>query len=256
MTLNRRHIEVCFSPAVYHRFHNPEAIVVIVDILRATSAICTAFMNGAERIIPIGTIDEAKAFKQKGYLVAAERDGNVLDFADFGNSPFNFSHNNIKGKELVYSTTNGTQAIHLARESYMVVIGSFLNLSALSKWIISENRDVLILCAGWKERFSLEDSIFAGALTQQLIDSNSYVTSCDSSLAACDLWSVARNNLIGYIQKAAQRSRLKKLGQDDVIEYCHSLDLTEIIPVLIGDSLVELKYCEKSNNFTHKKNLE
>jgi 2-phosphosulfolactate phosphatase len=252
MAVPKRRIEVCFSPAVYHRYHNPEAIVVISDILRATSAICTAFMNGAERIIPVETIEEAREFKKKGYLVAAERDGLVLDFADFGNSPFNFVREVVKGKEIVYSTTNGTQAIHMAKDSFRVAIGAFLNLDALAKWLVSENRDVLIFCAGWKERFSLEDTIFAGALAQQLLDSGHYETVCDSTLAACDLWMLAKDDLIGYIQKAAQRNRLRKLGLDDVIEYCHSLNLTEIIPVLEDENLVELKYCEKSNNFFRK----
>jgi 2-phosphosulfolactate phosphatase len=248
--MNKRHIEVCFSPAVYHRFHNSESIVIVTDILRATSAICTAFMNGVGSIIPVGTLYEAKLLKNKGYLVAAERDGIVSDFADFGNSPYNFTAEAIKGKDIVYSTTNGTQAIQMAKESHIVAIGSFLNLRALSNWLISENRDVIILCAGWKERFSLEDSIFAGALTSKLIDSGNFETICDSSLAACDLWSIAKNDLIGYIEKAAQRSRLKKHGLDDVIEFCLTLDQTSIIPVLAGDRLKEIKYCEKINNFS------
>ena len=230
--VNKKNIEVCFSPAVYDKFHNPNAIVVVTDILRATSAICTAFMNGAERIIPVGDLEEAKHLKSQGYLVAAERDGIVLDFADFGNSPFNFTSENVKGKTIVYSTTNGTQAIQVARKSYKVAIGSFLNLKALSDWLITEHHDVLIVCAGWKDRFSLEDSLFAGALVQCLLDSEQYETICDSSLAACDLWSLAKDDLSGYVQKSAQRSRLRNLGLDDVIDYCHTLNLTDFIPVL------------------------
>jgi 2-phosphosulfolactate phosphatase len=248
-----RQIEVCFSPAVYHRFHNPDSIVVIVDILRATSAICTAFMNGAESIIPVGTLEEAKQFKNKGYLVAAERDGIVADFADFGNSPYNFIPENIKNKTIAYSTTNGTKAINLARDSFKVAVGSFLNLEALNNWLIAEDKNVTILCSGWKDRFSLEDSIFAGALAQMLIESGHFETICDSSLAACDLWSVASNDLIGYIQKAAQRDRLRKNGLDDVIEYCFTLNQTDIIPILSGNYLVGLKYCENINNFSKKK---
>ena len=253
MELGKKRIEVCMSPAMYYRYHNPDAIVVIVDILRATSAICTAFLNGAERIIPVESLREAKEYKKRGYLVAAERDGVVSEFADFGNSPFNFTKEAVEGKEIVYSTTNGTQAIHLARESYLVVVGSFLNLNSLVQWIVSEDHDVLVFCAGWKDRFSLEDTIFAGALTQSLIDTNQFYTICDSGIAACDLWSLAKDNLVGYIQKAAQRERLRRSGQDDVIEYCHSINITDKIPVMMGDSLIELKYCEKINNFGQKR---
>ena len=87
MTGKKKNIEVCFSPALFADFRNQEAIAVIVDILRATSAIVTAFENGVDRIIPVGTLEEARAFKEKGFMVAAERDGLVRDFADFGNSP-------------------------------------------------------------------------------------------------------------------------------------------------------------------------
>ena len=233
-------IEVCFSPAVYHRFHNKEAIVVVTDILRATSAICTAFINGAKRIIPVATLEEAKAMKERGFLVAAERDGIVRDFADFGNSPFNFNREKVEGKIIVYSTTNGTQAIQKSSESYKVAIGAYLNLKALVHWLISENRDVVILCAGWKDRFSLEDTVFAGALVEGLMKSGYFETICDSTLAAADLWSIAKNNLIGYIQKAAQRNRLKKNGLDDVIEYCHTMNITEIIPVSKNNYLEKL----------------
>ena len=248
--MKKRHIEVCFSPAVYHRFHKPESVVVVTDILRATSAICTAFMNGVNSIIPVGSVEDASSYKEKGYLVAAERDGLVLDFADFGNSPYNFSRERVLNKDIVYSTTNGTQAIQMAKNSYKVAIGSFLNLTALAQWLITENRDVLLLCAGWKERFSLEDTIFAGALTSILLDSGKFETECDSSLAACDLWSLAKPDLYGYIKKSAQRSRLRKHGLDDVIEFCLTPDQTTIIPVLSGNILEELKYCEKINNFS------
>lgn len=241
----KRRIEVCFTPAVYHRFHNKESIVVVVDILRATSAIVTAFMNGASKIIPVGSLERAKEYKSKGYLVAAERDGLVKDFADFGNSPFNFTPDRVTNKEIVYSTTNGTQAIEMANGSYKIAIGAFINISALAGWLINENRDVLILCAGWKDRFSLEDTIFAGALAQKLLDSDKFQTNCDSSLAACDLWMLAKDDLNGYIEKAAQRGRLQKLGLDDVIEYCHTLDQTDIIPVLTENYLLPEKYCEQ-----------
>ncbi|MBN2349822.1 MAG: 2-phosphosulfolactate phosphatase [Bacteroidales bacterium] len=235
-------IEVCFTPATYDVFRNDEAIVVVVDILRATTAICSAFMNGAERIIPVGTLEEAKAYKELGFLVAAERDGIVKDFADFGNSPFNFTKERVEGKPIVYSTTNGTNTIMMAKDSYKVLIGAYLNISTISKYILSEQRDVLIFCAGWKNKFNLEDSLFAGALAQQVLEDSNFYTICDSALASIDLWKMAKPNLIGYIEKAAQRHRLKKNKLDDVLEFCHTQNLTNIIPVLEGNYLVPLKF--------------
>ncbi len=110
---NKNKVEVCFSPIMYPDFENPSAVTVVVDILRASTSICTAFMNGAEAVIPVATLEEAMAYKERGFMVAAERDGIVREFADFGNSPFNFTAERVKGKQIVYSTTNGTQAINL-----------------------------------------------------------------------------------------------------------------------------------------------
>jgi 2-phosphosulfolactate phosphatase len=240
MDTERRNIEVCFTPALFQGFRNPEAIAVIIDILRATSAIVTAFDHGVERIIPVETLEEARAYKEKGFMVAAERDGIVRDFADFGNSPFNFSRDRIEGRQIVYSTTNGTQAIHVAGECHQVLIGAYLNFTALCEWLNSQDRDVIILCAGWKNKFNLEDSLFAGALSEKLMSTGNYRTICDSTIACMDLWEMARGDLLTYIDKVAQRERLRKNKLDDVIEYCHTFDTTRAIPVLRGDHLKNL----------------
>jgi len=241
MNAGKKKIEVCLTPSVFSEFRNDDAIVVVVDILRATSAIITAFMHGVRKIIPVATLEEAKAYKDKGYLVAAERDGIVRDFADFGNSPYNFQQQKIRNREIVYSTTNGTHCIMMARNSYRVLIGGYLNLTALSDFIKAEQRDLLILCAGWKNKFNLEDTLFAGALAEKVLQDQNYGTICDSALASIDLWTIARADMMHYIEKAAQRHRLKKNGLDDVIEYCHTPDLTDLIPVLKENYLISSK---------------
>ena len=234
-------IEVCFSPAVFQYYKDSNAIVVVIDILRATSAICNAFQNGVEKLIPVKTIDEAREYKKKGYIVAAERDGYVLDFADFGNSPFNFTEERVKGKTIVYSTTNGTQAIQMAESCYMVVIGSFLNLSYLCNWLVKQERDVLLLCAGWKNKFNLEDTVLAGAISEKLIATNNYSTMCDSTIASLDLWSLAKPDILEYIDKAAHRTRLREKGLDDVLEFCHTPDSANVIPVFKNGHIVEIQ---------------
>lgn len=235
----QRNIEVCFTPALFPYFKNTDAVVVIVDILRATSSICAALENGARSIIPVATIDEAKEYKSNGYMVAAERDGYVLDFADFGNSPFNFTPERVAGRDIVYSTTNGTYAIHLARDYYQILVGSFLNISVVKDWILRENRDVIILCAGWKYKFNLEDTLFAGALSKMLMESHGFGTVCDSTFASIDLWDSAKNNLMSYISKVAQHNRLKSKGLDDCIEYCHTFDQTSVLPMFKNGFLID-----------------
>lgn len=233
-------IEVCFSPQLYPLHDSENRIVVVVDILRATSVICTMFHNNVKKVIPVKTIDDARKHKDNGSIIVAERDGKKLDFADFGNSPFYFTKDIVENKELVYSTTNGTNAITIGKNAKEVVIASFINLSAISEYIISKNEDILILCAGWKGKFCLEDSVFAGALIEKLLESGNYSTICDSANASIDFWKLAKPNLMGYIQKVAQRERLRKLGLDDVIEYCHNIDLSKVIPVLENDYLIDI----------------
>ena len=228
------------SPALYPYYENPDAIVVVTDVLRASSAIVTAFMNGVERIIPVGSLEEAKAYKEKGFMVAAERDGLVRDFADFGNSPYNFTPERVGGKQIVYSTTNGTNAIHMASSGSQVLIGAYLNLSALAKYIRKEQKDLLVLCAGWKNKFNLEDTLFAGALAQLVLEDDQYQSICDATLGSIDLYNAAKDDMMGYISKVAQNGRLKKNNLDDVIGYCHEIDLTELIPVLNEDHLFVL----------------
>jgi 2-phosphosulfolactate phosphatase len=234
----KRNLETCFSPCLFEPERHEGSIVVVIDILRASSAICTAFENGAGSIIPVATIPEARAYKEKGYLVAAERDGFVLDFADFGNSPFNFTSGKVAGKTIVYSTTNGTGIIKMASLAGDIIIGSFLNLSSLATWILKREKNVVLFCAGWKNRFNLEDTLCAGAVAEILIGSSQYSTICDSTHAALDLWSLAKPDLTGYIEKAAQRSRLRDKKLDDCIEFCLTLDYTRKIPVIRDGILV------------------
>jgi len=240
MEKSKNRLEVCLSPAIYDKHADDHNLVVIVDILRATSSICAAFHNGVKSIIPVATVEEAKAMKVQGYMVASERDGYVLDFADFGNSPFNFTPEIVAGKEIVYSTTNGTRCIHMASHSKAVVIGSFLNISALAEWLIQQNSPVLIFCASWKDRFSLEDTVFAGALAERLLDSGNFETICDAVTASVDLWNMAKKDLSGYLQKAAQKGRLASKGLDDCIDYCLTPDQTQVVPAFQNDRLMDI----------------
>jgi 2-phosphosulfolactate phosphatase len=228
--MRTRKIEVCFSSSLYPFYENENAHVVVVDILRSTSAICTAFINGVSSVIPVSSIEEARSYKDKGYLVAAERDGVKLDFADFGNSPFNFVPEAVKGKVLVYSTTNGTSAIKAVR-GLSVIIGSFLNISAVASHLMGvKDGDLTIFCAGWKGKFCLEDTLFAGALCELLLTNPDFYTKCDSANASLELWRLAKDNMTSFQEKIAQRHRLKKLGLDNVMDYCFTNDITEMVP--------------------------
>lgn len=241
-TENRRlrSIEVCFSPKLFPEIlTRTDFIVILVDILRATTSICAAFENGVKKILPVATLEEARILKEKGYLVASEQDGKKLDFADFGNSAFNFTREAIKDKALVYCTTNGTRALAFARDARKIAVGAFTNITALTEWLIREDRNVVILCSGWKNKFCIEDSLFAGALAEKLLSAQAFETHCDSTAAAIDLWNVAKKDVIAYLEKAAHRHRLKRLGLDDVIPYSFTLDSTRVVPVFNGKEIID-----------------
>ena len=228
-------IEVCFSPALFDYILTPPPFsVVVVDVLRATTSICSAFENGVEEIIPVVSAEEAYSYKKKGYLIAAEENGVKLDFADFGNSPDNFMLDIIKGNRIIYNTTNGTHTIKMVSKHKPVFIASFSNISVLAEHLADLEKDVVVLCAGWKSKFNLEDSLFAGALTASLLKYNNMQMNCDSAQAALDLWSVAEDNPLKYIQKAMHRERLRKLRLDSTLEYCFTPDTCNVLPVYDG----------------------
>ena len=139
----RKFVEVCFTPGEYANYKGRFEIVVVIDVLRATSAICAAFDNGIKSIIPVPTVEEALEYQKKGFLVGAERKGQIVEGFDFGNSPYSYMKEEFKGKEVVLSTTNGTKSIDVAKDADTVVIGSLLNLNVLCEWLEKHGKNVL-----------------------------------------------------------------------------------------------------------------
>ncbi len=235
-------VEVCFSPQLYdHKLTKENFITVVVDILRATTSICAAFENGVKEIIPVGDVDEARKYKHNGHIVACERDGKVLSFADIGNSASEFLHKDLIGKTVVFSTTNGTKSIKMARDAEIVVAGSFVNISSLAEWLNNQGKNVVIFCAAWKNRFNLEDSVFSGALSEKLLHDQQFVTNCDSTLGAIDLWQHAKENIKDYLSKSSHRNRLKHLVSDEDFKYTLTADTSKVVPVLEGDRFIGVK---------------
>lgn len=235
--INKNTVEVCFTPAAFPLFYKPEAIVVVIDVLRATSAICTALHNGIKSIIPVATVEEALEYKSKGYIAAAERNGEILEGFELGNSPFSYMNPEYKSKEIVLTTTNGTQAIAVAKQSYQIVIGSFLNQDSLADYLLNQKKDVILLCAGWKNKFNMEDTLFAGAMVDALIQSPSYYTPCDSAMASLTLYNQAKNNLYAFLESSSHRRRLEKLQLEKDIRYCLTPNTAPVVPLFNNGKL-------------------
>lgn len=228
-------IEVILSPSLFkYKTTVDDYIVVVVDVLRATTAFCAAFDSGAKSVIPVSGLDELREYKNKGCLVAAERNGKKVDFADFGNSPSVFSETDLTGNDLAYSTTNGTQAIEIAKKTEKICAAAFVNLDAASEWLFSEHMNIIVLCSGWKNTVSLEDTLCAGALVELLELSGLYTHICDSSTAALALWKSSKNELEEVVKKANHYQRLVKLKQLNDLKHCFRLNSSKVVPVWNG----------------------
>jgi 2-phosphosulfolactate phosphatase len=200
---------------------------------------CTAFEYGVDKMIPVATLEEAMEYKKQGYLVGAERNGIAIEGFDFGNSPYSYMTEKTKGQTVVISTTNGTQAIEAARNAYQVVIGAFTNITALCNWLQTQNKNVLLLCSGWKNRLNLEDTVFAGAVSERLINSNLFHTG-DAALAALFLYQQTQQSQVKFFHNSSHSKRLAAMGLKKDIKYCFTLDQTTVIPVLDGKYLVKM----------------
>jgi 2-phosphosulfolactate phosphatase len=237
---SRKKVEVCFSPNLYPLHKEGADIVVVIDVLRATSAICAAFDNGIKKVIPVSTVEAAIEYKSnKNYIVAAERKGKIVDGFEFGNSPYSYINENVIGKTLVLTTTNGTKAFHTAKDAKHLIIGSLINLDAVCDYLLKEYKNVMILASGWQNKFCLEDTICAGAIVEKLLSTGKFTSEDDSSIAAKYLFLSARDNIFGYLKASSHRRRLRALNLNKDIKYCLTPNQTDVVPVRENDYLVK-----------------
>lgn len=229
------------TPALIDQFEIDQAIVVVIDVLRATTTMCTAFDYGVRSMIPVLTIEEGRELQAQGYLAAAERNGEQIEGFDFGNSPFSYMGKHIKGKDIVISTTNGTKALQAAveRNAKEIVIGAFANLSKLSEYLIKRRENVVLLCAGWKDKPNLEDTAFAGAMVRKL--RSHFRLFEDAALIAETLYRNANRRKRYYLRNSSHFNRLfHKLQIQKDVKYALRRDTHGVIPKLIGEHLVEI----------------
>ncbi|MFA5575023.1 MAG: 2-phosphosulfolactate phosphatase [Brumimicrobium sp.] len=240
--MQQKYIEVCHTPADYEYFKGRFEIIVVIDVLRATSVICTAINNGASSVIPVSDIEEAKSYKEKGYIVGAERQGEIVEGFDFGNSPYSYPKESIEGKDIVLTTTNGTRAINIASEAPTVVIGSLLNLDIIIDWLSAQNKNIVCLCSGWKDKFNLEDTICGGAIAEGLLKTGKFISNEDSTVAAKYLYLSAKDNYLWFLKASSHRRRLIRLNMSEDIKYCLTPNQLSVIPILKDGKIVKLDY--------------
>jgi len=228
-------IDVCLSPELLPLYKLEDRTVVVVDILRATSCMVTAFAHGAESITPFASLEDCLRSKSRGFITSGERDGKMVDGFDKGNSPFEYMGDQVRGKKIAFTTTNGTQAIDKSRHAKEVLIGSFLNLSSIVRYLLFSHNNILVVCAGWRGKVNLEDTLFAGAVVERLKDF--IEPDCDAPLAARHLYNQAKNDMVGFLSTSSHVKRLNRLNIHKDIEFCLTPDQYPVIPKLIGNEL-------------------
>ena len=235
-------IDVCLTPELLP-LHGPLAhtSVVVVDVLRATSVMVTALAHGVDRIIPVAELHECQALGlEQGCLTAAERDGRQAEGFDFGNSPFSYQEPHVRGRVLAMTTTNGTLAIRraLAQGATRLCAGAFLNRSAVARWVRAHGQPLLVVCAGWKGAFNLEDTLFAGALVEALAPD--FTPSTDAALAARHLWRAASADPLAFLQESSHVRRLASVSESlrRDVAFCLEPDHYDTVPEWEGAGLV------------------
>lgn len=230
------------SPALLHLYDVSSSIVVIIDILRATSTITMALQNGAKAIIPVDSVPECiRIGKQIDAVTAGERDGQVAEGLQYGNSPFEYPETFISGKTLVLTTTNGTKLLHMALEkgAKEIVIGSFCNLDTVCEHLIKKKKNVILACAAWKDRVNIEDTLFAGAVVHKIKDH--FSISCDASQMAEAMYAEAAPDPVGFMKdkQASHYLRLSSFGLEKDIHFCLEQNTSNVLPVYNGGKLIK-----------------
>jgi 2-phosphosulfolactate phosphatase len=220
-----------------------QAIVVIIDVLRATSTIATALHNGAKCVIPVDSIAKCiELGRQIDGITAGERDGVIAEGLEHGNSPFEYSRQFIAGKTLVLTTTNGTKLLHMAldRGAGQIITGSFANLRSVCNYLTDQNQPVVLACAAWKDKVNIEDLLFAGAVIHQV--KQHFSINCDSSHIAETLYLDARADMFEFMKtnEASHYQRLMGHDLEKDIRYCLTPDLAPVLPLYENGKLIVL----------------
>ncbi|MCU0403362.1 MAG: 2-phosphosulfolactate phosphatase [Chitinophagaceae bacterium] len=229
----------CLSPSLLHLYDVKDAIVVVIDVFRATSTIAAALYNGASKVIPVETVSGAIEIGEEiGAITAGERDGKIAEGLQYGNSPLEYPREFIEGKTLVLTTTNGTRLLHMALKmgATEVVTGAFANLDAICTHLIAEGKNVILGCAAWKDRVNMEDTQFAGAVVSKVREH--FTIHCDASLAAEHLYTTTRSNAWEFTKKTTHYHRLAAYGLEKDMEWCMTENLANVLPVYKEGSLV------------------
>ncbi|MGH7506288.1 MAG: 2-phosphosulfolactate phosphatase [Longimicrobiales bacterium] len=229
-------VDIAFTPAELAGGGVGERTVVVIDVLRASTTILEALVNGAREVLPVESVEQAvrrrEEIGKRNVLLCGERDTQPIAGFDLGNSPLEFVRERVDGETLVMTTTNGTRALLAGASGKRCVVGCFLNAGAVAKSLADAGDDTLLLCAGREGRFALEDALCAGLIARRVgrLRPDDAVEGNDASLAAMRLAARIRRELPATMSRTAAGRRLAELGRQDDVDFCGTLDRYTEIP--------------------------
>lgn len=240
----RPYLHTVLSPSLLKCYDISDSIVVIIDILRATSTIATALHNGAREIIPVDSVAECiKLGRQLEAITAGERDGQIAEGLKYGNTPFQYNREFVEGKTVVLTTTNGTKLLHMALSSNAkeIITGAFCNITDVCDYVVSQKKNVVLACSAWRNRINFEDSLFAGAVVNRVKER--FAINCDATGIAENLFLQSGGDLFNFMKEnnASHYQRLMSFGLEDDIRYCLTSDNARVLPFYAGGRLISHK---------------
>jgi 2-phosphosulfolactate phosphatase len=230
------HIDIQFLPSPPHPRLLSDRIVVVIDILRATSVVVHALSQGASEIIPLAAVEEAfqmaKAFPRGFAMLGGERSSKEIPGFDLGNSPREYTAERVKGKKLILTTTNGTRAFHAVSSGKEIVAGSFLNIGAIAERCLESSRDVFIFPSGDEGNFSLEDILCGGMLIDLMTrQEKKQALLTDASYGAQILYQRFKGNLLEAFHLSHHGKELIDRGFEEDLAYCAQMDVIPLVPI-------------------------
>ena len=229
-----RSVDVCLTHQDFDNYDHKGKIVVVIDVLRATSTINTLLFLGADHVRPIDSLEECKSLKDHDYIIMAERLGKKVEGFDYGNSPTKLTEKDIKGKKVAIATSNGSKAIIKSEGSEMTILCSFLNIKSVINRIKKSESDVILLCSGWLGKTNLEDTLCAGGIVAGL---DNFEIESDTALMA-KAFHKNTNDILETMKLSSHAKRLSGYDNKIDIEFCSRVNTQPIIPLLEGNQIV------------------
>jgi len=235
-------IDVAFTPEEARALPLARTSAVVIDAVRASTTIVAALASGARAVLPVATVEEARrraaSWRDARVLLGGERDGEPPAGFECGNSPAEYTADRVRGRTVVFTTTNGTRALVAVRAASAVAVGGFVNANAVAAWLTSRPGDWVLVCAGEKGRFCLEDAACAGLLVGRLQALTTGRSLSDAARAALTVWEHYRDDPRRLLAEATWARTLAERGRGPDLALCLTLDAFDVVPVTLDGALV------------------